>query len=212
MPAVSKSQQRLMGMAYALKKGEMDPKDASQEVKDLADGMTLKQLKDFASTEHKNLPAKKNEKHVVSIDEYWIGLSAGHKWYTQSGNYFGIMAGINRDDTDPLIKDFIRFISSGKKPKDNDQVKDIVKNQFDNLAEGDYGAAMAGMANPSNTPGMGNVSVPNANALGSGDRFDNGSHDDNEENDPNRRIGIMSYEQYKKWFAKWLKQQKEDQA
>lgn len=56
MPSTSKSQQRLMGMAYSLKKGEMDPKDASQEVKDLADSMTLKQLKDFASTKHEGLP------------------------------------------------------------------------------------------------------------------------------------------------------------
>ena len=40
MPATSKAQQRLMGMAYALKKGDMDPADASQEVKDLADSMT----------------------------------------------------------------------------------------------------------------------------------------------------------------------------
>ena len=43
MPSTSKAQQRLMGMAYALKSGEMDLKDASQEVKDLADSMTLKQ-------------------------------------------------------------------------------------------------------------------------------------------------------------------------
>jgi len=56
MPSVSKSQQRLMGMAYALKKGELDPKDASAEVQELADSMTLKQLKDFASTKHDGLP------------------------------------------------------------------------------------------------------------------------------------------------------------
>ena len=45
-----------MGMAYALKKGELDPKDASAEVQELADSMTLKQLKDFASTKHDGLP------------------------------------------------------------------------------------------------------------------------------------------------------------
>jgi hypothetical protein len=56
MPSVSKSQQRLMGMAYALKKGEMDPKEASAEVKELADSMTLAQLKKFAATKHDNLP------------------------------------------------------------------------------------------------------------------------------------------------------------
>ncbi len=61
MPSTSKAQQRLMGMAYSLKKGEMDPKDASQEVKDLADSMTLQQLKDFASTKHDDLPEKADE-------------------------------------------------------------------------------------------------------------------------------------------------------
>lgn len=56
MPAKSKVQQRLMGMAYSLKKGEMDPKDASQEVKDLAASMSIEDLKDFAETKHKGLP------------------------------------------------------------------------------------------------------------------------------------------------------------
>ena len=55
MPASTPEQQRLMGMAYSLKKGEMDPKDASQKVKDLAKNMTLKQLKDFASTKHSEM-------------------------------------------------------------------------------------------------------------------------------------------------------------
>jgi len=58
MPATSKAQQRLMGMAYAYKKGELDSKEASQEVKDLADSMTLKQLKKYAATEHEGLPDK----------------------------------------------------------------------------------------------------------------------------------------------------------
>jgi len=58
MPALSKVQQRLMGMAYAYKKGELDSKDASQEVKDLADSMTLKQLKKFAATKHGGLPER----------------------------------------------------------------------------------------------------------------------------------------------------------
>lgn len=61
MPSTSIAQQHLMGMAYSLKKGDMDPKDASQEVKDLADSMTLQQLKDFASTKHKGLPQKADE-------------------------------------------------------------------------------------------------------------------------------------------------------
>lgn len=63
MPALSKSQQRLMGQAYALKKGDIKFSDLNpdyrDQIKDLADSMTLKQLKDYAETSHKELPEVK---------------------------------------------------------------------------------------------------------------------------------------------------------
>ena len=52
--AVSKSQQRFFGMVDAYKKGELN--DASKAVKDAAEGMSMKQVKDFAKTKHKGLP------------------------------------------------------------------------------------------------------------------------------------------------------------
>lgn len=52
--SVSKSQQRLMGMALAYKRGELD--SASDEVKKLAKSMSTKDLQDFAKTKHDNLP------------------------------------------------------------------------------------------------------------------------------------------------------------
>jgi len=55
--SLSKSQQKLMGMVYAYKKGDM--KDASDEVKKIAKGMSLKDAKKFASTKHKGLPEYK---------------------------------------------------------------------------------------------------------------------------------------------------------
>jgi len=57
--AESKSQQRLMGMVYAYLKGEMP--DASDEVKKIASGMSLKDAKKFASTKHAKLPEKVEE-------------------------------------------------------------------------------------------------------------------------------------------------------
>ena len=51
--AVSKAQQRFMGMVYAAKKGE---KAASPEVAKAAEGMTKKEAKKFAKTKHKGLP------------------------------------------------------------------------------------------------------------------------------------------------------------
>jgi hypothetical protein len=187
MPAVSKAQQKLMGMAYALKKGEMKKSEASQEVQDLADSMTLKQLKDFAETSHENLPERK----AKEVDEYNLGVNAAGPffWYTQAGQAAVQKVGMENDRKDPLIQSFMDFID-GKK---NDKVD-----------EGDFGVAMA--ASPSNVPGMGNVAPPTSDQTGSGDIF--GS--DDEDDDPNRKIGIMSYEQYKKWIKKWQKQK--DQA
>lgn len=55
--SVSQAQQKLMGMALAYKRGEMD--DASDKVKELAKSMSEKDLEDFAGTKHKGLPTKK---------------------------------------------------------------------------------------------------------------------------------------------------------
>ena len=56
MPAKSKSQQRLFGMALAIRKGEMKRSDASEEVLDIVDSkMTDKEIEDFAKTKHKGL-------------------------------------------------------------------------------------------------------------------------------------------------------------
>lgn len=75
MPSTSKKQQRLMGMAYAWAKGEMD--DASDSVKKLAKSFLkkgkrkgLKKLRDFAKTKHNNLPEKISENHISRFDEF----------------------------------------------------------------------------------------------------------------------------------------------
>lgn len=59
MPAVSKAQQRFMGMVHATQKGDME--NPSPEVVKAADSMSDKDAKDFASTSHKGLPDKKEE-------------------------------------------------------------------------------------------------------------------------------------------------------
>ena len=57
MPAKSKSQQALFGMALAVRKGEMKRSEVNQNVLDIVDGdMTDKEIEDFASTPHKSLP------------------------------------------------------------------------------------------------------------------------------------------------------------
>lgn len=61
--AKSKSQQRLMGMVRAAQKGEMD--NPSEQVKKLARTMKKKDVKDFASTKHDDLPEKKKLDEVL---------------------------------------------------------------------------------------------------------------------------------------------------
>lgn len=60
MPAQSKSQQRLMGVAYAVKSGDMQLSDVDvayrDKVESLVDGMTKKDLKKYAETKHDDLP------------------------------------------------------------------------------------------------------------------------------------------------------------
>lgn len=57
MPAKSKAQQALFGMALAVRKGEMKRTDVDKSVLDIVDSdMTNKEIEDFASTKHKSLP------------------------------------------------------------------------------------------------------------------------------------------------------------
>lgn len=199
MPATSKAQQRLMGMALAYKQGEMDTEDASQQVKDLADSMTLQQLRDFASTSHKGLPDHVEENEV---NEWLPGVAAGQKWYTQTAQS-NITYGHNlKDNDDKLIKSFIEFIESGKKPNKQEQAE--LKEDGMSAAPASFSAPQA---SPANTPGMGNVAPAGPGSIGSGDKFG----DDEEEEDKKKKkkyAGIVNYDQFKKTMSnKWQKQQ-----
>lgn len=56
MPSKSKAQQRLFGMALAVRRGELKRGEVTNDVLKLVDSdMTNKELEDFASTPHKGL-------------------------------------------------------------------------------------------------------------------------------------------------------------
>lgn len=56
MPAKSKAQQRLFGMALAVRKGELERSKVNKEVLDIVDGdMTNKEIEDFAKTDTEGL-------------------------------------------------------------------------------------------------------------------------------------------------------------
>jgi len=58
MPATSQQQQKLFGLALAVKRGEVSASEVSDEVKDIVDRMSEKDIEDFAGTKHDGLPKK----------------------------------------------------------------------------------------------------------------------------------------------------------
>jgi len=60
MPAKSKAQQKAAGAALAAKRGEIEKKDLKGASREMVDSMTEKELEEFASTDHKGLPDKKD--------------------------------------------------------------------------------------------------------------------------------------------------------
>ncbi|NGO63051.1 DUF3008 family protein [Rhizobium daejeonense] len=60
MPAKSQAQQRAAGAALAAKRGEISKSELKGASKEMYKSMTEKELEDFASTKHKNLPEHKD--------------------------------------------------------------------------------------------------------------------------------------------------------
>jgi hypothetical protein len=60
MPAKSKAQQRAAGAALAAKRGETTKSKLKGASRSMYESMSAKQLKDFAKTKRKRLPAKKS--------------------------------------------------------------------------------------------------------------------------------------------------------
>lgn len=65
MPALSKVQRRLFGMALAYKKGYLDSDEVSDEIKELSKN-SEKMLKKFAKTKEKDLPYKIGENNPMA--------------------------------------------------------------------------------------------------------------------------------------------------
>jgi hypothetical protein len=73
--AVSKKQQKFMGMVHAVQKGELNSDKVGGKVAKAADTMTNKDAKDFASTKHKGLPEKIKEDTQTMIQNNGTSMS-----------------------------------------------------------------------------------------------------------------------------------------
>jgi hypothetical protein len=63
--AKSTQQQKIMGLALSVKRGDTSKSKVSKKVQDMSKEMSKKDLKDFASTKHKGLPKKVEKKEDV---------------------------------------------------------------------------------------------------------------------------------------------------
>jgi len=73
--AVSKSQQRFMGMVHAVQKGELSPEKVGSDVEKAAASMSKNDAEDFASTKHKKLPEKVKEETQTMIQSNNTSMS-----------------------------------------------------------------------------------------------------------------------------------------
>lgn len=59
MPATSKAQQKAAGAALSAKRGETSKSELRGASREMYDSMTENELEELASTEHKDLPERK---------------------------------------------------------------------------------------------------------------------------------------------------------
>jgi len=98
MPAVSKKQQKFMGIVRSIQKGDADASEFSKDAQDAAKKMKKKDVKKFAKTKHKGLPTKVRqeideivndvvEEHMMSeenLNENPAAIAAAQRMVVQS--------------------------------------------------------------------------------------------------------------------------------
>ena len=138
MPAVSQQQQKLFGLALAVKRGEVARSEASDEVLNIVDSMSEKDIEDFASTSHEGLP-KKVEAVLRELvrnaikDNVVSGVVNEHK-DCGCGCKGTTVGGCNTSLTEGLFQNIMKGVKKGSGPftlvviKDNKVVKQVTVN------------------------------------------------------------------------------------
>jgi len=134
MPAQSQQQQKLFGLALAVKRGEVPASEVSDEVKDIVDRMSEKEIEDFAATKHKGLPKMKEqlrkivreimrERAISEMTEgkkrfrqqdgigkakYTISYHDGKQKHKDGSDFFGIQIFKNKKDLEAFRKSLLK--------------------------------------------------------------------------------------------------------
>lgn len=184
MPSKSKSQQRLMGVAYAVKSGDMELNDVDaayrDKVKSLVDGMTKKDLKKYAETKHDGLPEL--------VGEAFIGPFVFNDKMSDEE-----LRGMYNDALDGYAnhqKGFEYPKSDYKKAYQ--EIEKILKKRGVAVDENAYGSVSL---NPGmSIGGIGDVVLPTGTELGSGDVPAIADIDDDIEKERNKKGVITNLE------------------
>jgi len=146
--AESKQQQKFMGLALSVKRGDTPKGEVSKKVKETAKKMSEKDLEDFASTKHKGLPkkVKKEEtKEGFGFGDYGKKLSAAVAGATKK-NLGQISPSVSIGESKEAIieRKIIQLVEKHLTPK-------MTKQDFLNLVK-EQGTKEAPVKTPVKTP------------------------------------------------------------
>jgi hypothetical protein len=96
--SVSQAQQQAAGAALAAKRGEISPSELVGASKEMYDGMTEKELEDFAKTKHKDLPKKVEEDYYNVIYKDKRGKVEGERAFKDKNQAQRYADGGNKKD------------------------------------------------------------------------------------------------------------------
>lgn len=208
MPSVSKPQQHLMGMAWAVRKGKLDRSKVSQEVITLADGkMSDKDLQDFAKTKHTGLKEAKDYNHEylhkvingavksldIDISKYDMEqIHIGMNVELEHGSLLGDLTNITGDNADATLQIVLAHLKENPKYYTDPMPKDWGKNE-------------SATVTPSSITGAGAIELPGDPGLttqfstqptGSGDIPIPGARITKEMKKKKRKRIIMEYDDF----------------
>src|SRR3990167_1740804 len=146
--AVSKSQQNLFGIAHAIQKGEIPA--SNTPAGKIAKTVSKKDVKDFASTDTKNLPTKKktesvnrnnlsqlvsykNKKYYVSKFEYDNSKLDGITLFKDKNLKIPTNILVNKETIKPVDESKIKKLKEFKMKKS--ELKQLVKEELKTIAE-----------------------------------------------------------------------------
>ena len=139
MPALSKKQQKFMGIVRSIQKGEQPASKFSKDAQDVAKDMKKKDAKDFASTKHKGLPMKKEilnklkEMIRQELSEYTYGVGDVVKDVNPTCLHYGAIGKVK--EVNPKYVKFVvmnngdRFKKGQTLEKSHDQMKKMNENK-----------------------------------------------------------------------------------